>query len=157
MDHQSIVICDYCNKILEAPILLPCEHTICKNHFTPDVICIFCNENHGQFYTVLKKLENLIRKLRGAINSYETTLSKIKEFEATKFNPLEFLNQHFNKIHDEINTQKELTLKYLASLVESKNKEILEKLELIKNQCIDSLDFKTKITLTDEMAGKNSY
>ena len=101
----------------------------------------------------MKKLENLIGKLRSAKNSYETTLSKLKQYETAKFNPLECINQYFNKLQNEIISQKEVTVKYLTSLVEAKNKEILDSLDLIKNQCIDSLDYKSKISLIDEMAG----
>jgi hypothetical protein len=130
------------------------EHTICKQHFTADVICIFCNENHGQNHTVLKKLENLISKLRSAKDSYEKTLTKLKEYEAAKFNPLDCINKYFDRIQVEIINHKELVINYLSSLVEAKNKEILDSLDSIKNQCIDSLEYKSKISLIDEMAGK---
>lgn len=152
MEQQSILICDYCKQILEAPILLPCEHTICQKHYTPDMMCIFCKEHHGQFYTVLKKLENLTGKLRVAKQSHEATLAKIKEYESVKFNPLACINQYFVKIKEEINNHKQLTLSHLNSLVEQKNKEILDNLDAIRNQCIDELDYKCKVNLNDEMA-----
>ena len=101
MDQQSIVICDYCKQILEAPILLPCEHTICKQHYNTSgdqTACMFCGEKHGQFFTVLKKLENLIGKLRTAKHSYEMARAKINEFEAVKHNPLACINQHFDTL-----------------------------------------------------------
>ena len=39
-------------------------------------------------------------------------------------------------------------------MLRQKCKEILDSLDSIKNQCIDSLEYKSKISLIDEMAGK---
>jgi ribosomal protein S27E len=132
--QQSIVICDYCSQILESPVLLPCEHTICFSHFKPNVVCAFCKENHGNFYTVLKKLDGLIGKLRSAKQSYATTLSKLIQYEGVKFNPLESINSYFKIIREEIKSHKDKTLKHLSNLIEEKNKEILNNLTAMEQQ-----------------------
>ena len=117
---------------------------------------MFCKESHGQFYTVLKKLENLIGKLRTAKQAYDKTQSKLKEFETVKFNPLECINSHFDNIKAQINAHKENTILYLTSLVNIKNKEVLDSLDLMKSHCIEALECKYKVNTNDEMSNIKS-
>ncbi len=115
MDNQSILICDLCKSILDSPILLPCEHTICKKHINNKQSCLFCPETHAHF-TELKKLENLIGKLRAAKSSHSNTKHKLNEFETIKTNSKSYLDQKFDEIKQDLSKQRDLVLARLVNL-----------------------------------------
>ena len=149
MENQSILICDLCKNVLDSPILLPCEHTICKKHITKQA-CLFCPETHSHF-TELKKLENLIGKLRTAKSSYSKTKQKLDEFATLKSNSAAFLDEKFSEIKQDLIQQKQLVLAHLANLVEQRHNQLIENLNNLKEECLDRLDSK-HLTSFDQMS-----
>ena len=82
--------CTYCNKILQEPIFLPCEDTICKHHLQEEVILksrsIECATCKQEFFldTLDYKLNKIVKVLleKEAHLSEEEVVSKATSKES---------------------------------------------------------------------------
>lgn len=168
---KDMLTCEYCKKVFENPVLLPCGETICakdvKNMYKEDtnqhlIICFFCGCVHNLFIRgshlppnrlVNKFLSNnlahfsLGKTYENAKQSIEIVKNKLNEFEKLTNNPAQYLYEFFEAIETQIKHKNE-NLKMLSDV---KCENMLKDLNLFKNECQSSLDMAIKKCLADKM------
>ena len=147
---QSIIVCDLCQQILDSPVLIPCEHTVCKSHLDDMSAspCTFCQKKHDKSCVMhLSKLQGLIDKLRLAKESCQQAEKSLSDYQKLKYHPLAFINEHFDSVRNDIERHKARLLHELTRCVEAKCREAHDSLAAHHARCIESLDNKQAIVL----------
>jgi hypothetical protein len=164
---RGLLTCEYCKKVFENPITLPCGNTVCSKDVKDlykegfeghTIICYFCGTEHLYYHyppnrIVNKFLENnlanfnLGKTYEHAKKSLDDVMDKMNEYEKLINNPAEYLYEYFEKIEKEIKHGKEK----VKILSEEKCSKMLNDLLLFKNECQNSLDSTTLKYLPDKL------
>lgn len=118
---KSLLICEYCDKLIESPINLPCGRTICKTHIDEMVNkteqnnsflkCKLCKNQHSypvEGFLINKAIESLLsskigKGFKDSKQAVEKLKANIADLEKINKNSLPYINDIFSKIESEIN------------------------------------------------------
>ena len=142
---EHFLTCEYCSRIFESPLLLPCGETICKRDLRDlykeeannTIICFFCTEDHHipdagfAENKLINKLLNdyedrlhiseIYGKAKRLCNSLET---KLNTLENMKNKPSEYLDEFFTQVMHEIETSRNECKAIVDSIYERFNKDL---------------------------------
>ena len=176
MDIKSSLICEYCNKQFDSPVILPCGETICKRDlkdlYKEDekhiILCFFCGEEHHVAKRDAFPNNKLITKLIEETNMETDTFSikryqrakklcmllkhKVDHLETIQKNPSYYLETFFNQLIREVETKRE----YCKSLIDTMYENMIKDIDLFRFECLcqSKVDFKPDFTDTDLVASR---
>ena len=144
---MSILQCDLCQSLLDEPVLLPCGYSICARHAkereraqTP---CKFCLKIH-QDACLVKNLK--LTRLIDLLNKAKTACKRLQEhanaYHELKLRPVEFINEHFDRLEAEVMVEKDRALKHVTDEIEARSRACLMRIEDWREKCVSSLDVK---------------
>jgi len=147
---NNLITCKICKQVLEEPVSLPCQKTICSKHLLNETDvnsiyeCFFCNKSHQidrKELTVHEEIQKLIDKKNKFVNkdfidfgvnnrlardSCEILQSILDEAKLLSNDPAYFVHEFFSDLKNEIDQKKE---EYVEK--------IEEKYETIMNQVLE--------------------
>ena len=112
--------CSNCHQIMSEPVILPCSHSICKEHVdktNPTIRCIKCNETHSLprsgMFPRSEALENII-----SINLTESSMVRLYNKMSVSCKQLENLvaNVKCMRPSDLVNTRLEQIKDHLKNM-----------------------------------------
>ena len=91
MSFKEDLKCSYCPKVLQDPIILPCQDTICKEHLnesnSKSIQCLTCKEEFN-----LDNIEFKTNKIAKALLEKDAHLSNEEKILKKSLNSLLLLN-----------------------------------------------------------------
>ena len=149
---HNLVICQYCKKVFQSPVILTCSNTLCKQHVeklrlneSPNKIeCFFCKTEHEipeNGFIPETNIEQLIKlnldKLnfgethQRALISCENFKNSLKKFESIQTDPMNYLKIYFSNLKTRINRRRD-TLKTKIDNIANK---MIEDLNIYEEDC----------------------
>jgi len=153
---KSLTFCGTCTEVLEQPITLPCDHSICQKHIdslkgeSSELNCPICDESHsvpeGGFRvneTIKKLIKSDVHKLVQNLSPFhKEALDELKHLESACSDFQNCLNSseqsvidYHDKMINEIDLRKEILQKQLNDSTEKLIQEVNEH----KQKCLDEL------------------
>ena len=144
----NIIKCSICQEILESPVILPCNHTVCKKHVTSQIKddhfnCDKCGVEHGvptNGFQLLPFLEELIKigiadfdygsvhnKAKKSCESFEELL---KEIEIALKNPFFLAHERISELKNSVQLKGE----ELKLVIDQEMKELIDRLDECERQ-----------------------
>lgn len=146
----NAVKCVECREVLEIPLILPCNHSICKKHVIDKdtIICSRCGVEHKNAHFPMN--EALVEIIASKIMSID--LGKTHEEATESCKRLEIiieqieclLNDPFAYIHDEISKLRNNVQKKSEQLklkIDEKTKKLHNPLTEYENRCKNEVFF----------------
>jgi len=142
--------CKFCSKLLHDPVLLPCGKTVCKIH-TQEVAnneCIFCTKLHHIPEDGLPVNEFVEKQLEMQLNRInfnfchltdcqillEDLNQKINEVELIRNDKENFIYEYFSDITREVDLRRDTLIRD----IEEYSNEIIEDINKLRQECLDS-------------------
>ena len=163
----SIFNCDFCQKLLENPISLPCGETVCKSH-TKEITqakCIFCSDNHQVPQNgfpankmVQKQLDLNLNKINqnfSQFNDYKRIIEdlnkKLREIEVMHKDPDNYIYEYFNELIRQVDVRRDTLFEGIQKYSET----VIEGIEKLKADCMAKAKKATRNTKNiDEIKAK---
>lgn len=134
--------CVNCKSILKSPILLPCEHSICKHHLEKcedkTIECIFCNAKHEIPEKGFPNNKALADIIEAQIQTL--ILGKFHDDAKQACTMLEKLTTDVTKITDDPLQYTSNEIKLVKKALEDKREELKKKIDQECDKMLKSLD-----------------
>lgn len=141
--------CVNCKQILSNPVLLPCEHLICKSHTETaekQIVCLDCGEAHSNNgFLKVKAVEKMIKARlyafdfganhKLALYAWNNLNEALNENEAMLMNLENFIDEKIGEFKNKLLLKRE----ELKLLVDQRTEEIINEMEAFQSHCIDNL------------------
>ena len=183
MDLKNNLICEYCNRQFEWPVILPCGETICKRDlkdlYKEDekniIMCYFCGEEHHvekrdgfpKNKLIIKLIEEAsmetdafsVKRFHRAKKLCTLLKHKVEHLETIQKNPSYYLETFFNQLIREIDNKKD----YCKLLIDTIYENMVKEVDLFRFECLcqskvetdlSKLNFKTDLSDTELVAMK---
>jgi len=142
--------CTFCSKLLHKPVLLPCGKTVCKIH-TEEIAnkkCIFCDKLHqitGDGFPGNELIENLLEIQLNKINfnfchltdckaALDDLNKKFDEKETIRKNKDNLIYEYFSEITREVDLRRDTLIRD----IEEYSNEIIEDINKLRQECLES-------------------
>jgi hypothetical protein len=141
---ESLLSCDRCKKLLDAPIMIQCGMNICAKHVENEKLtfqpCFYCQEDHSPPFNKNLKLTNMINKLHIAAHNRNTLLGQIEKYETLTKQPQEYLSRYFVLLEKEVDFEKNRVKTVLNDMIESKARDYITQLRNIRSNYFNNLN-----------------
>jgi hypothetical protein len=140
--------CNFCWKLLQDPVILPCGKTICKSHTNENssLNCTFCFESHSKPAKGFPANDLIQEMLKMELNTLNINVCKseecrksihdlkaiFKEIEVMQTDPEYYISEHF----DELNRQVDLRRETLIIEIQQCSNKIIEEIAKAKSECV---------------------
>jgi hypothetical protein len=147
--------CKFCDKILENPIILPCQETICEKDTYENLNCKFCFNEHikpengfPEDKTMKMLIDLQINKIdfgkifpRYDICKEKLHLlnSEIKQLESLETSPNDYIYDYFEKIINQVDLKRE----ELKETIDSYSDQLIKEIKTAQLEC-ENIENKTK-------------
>ncbi len=148
--------CKFCSKLLHEPVLLPCGKTVCKIHTVviASKECIFCNKFHHIPEDGLPVNEFVEKQLEMQLNRInfnfchltdckillEDLNQKMNEVESIRKDKENFIYEYFSDITREVDMRRDTLIRD----IEEYSNEIIEDINKLRQECLDSSSHQLK-------------
>jgi hypothetical protein len=168
-EFRNLLTCEYCNKVFEKPVILPCGESMCekdvkglfaKENDVDILTCFFCMENHihpEEGFPRNKILNRLLRhnlqnlqlghKYEQAKHTLDKLKHKLSEIDSIRASPAIYLNQYFNTIINQMDVKKE----YAKIITDSIYEKMFKEVHQLKGECEKELEKKGQIKILERI------
>ena len=164
----DMIKCPICKEILNLPVILPCGHTVCKNHVDKvtenketKIMCSLCDEFYvipANGFVTNRVLNSLLENetkmvyfgnnIRSSYNSAKETYESFEElldgFNRIKNDPEMKIHTVINELRNNVDVRRE----YLKEEIDKKSLAMIEKLNEFEKDCkanVPNVKFDSKI------------
>jgi len=171
---KATLDCDLCNRLLDDPVVMPCDSTICKTHLDKLItngsnekstfICEICQEDHlipKKGFMVNNRLQKQLRLELNALKVSPVFDGCMKEIEDAKEKvvKIEFLEKNAeNYIYDyfeDVKRQVDIRREDLKFKIDKYSDEIIKSVELDQMNLIKLSKEANQLTTNIEKSRKN--